>query len=557
MRRQLLRHTLVLVLFGAPVAWAERLPEVVDAVLAAHPDVVSASALLEASEALRRQSRSAFFPTVGLSWQRAETDAEQLGQPLDRSSRRSEASLRWNLFSGGSDVYRLSSARHGVAAADADLLAVREALAQRVADAYADMLRLRHINAAGKSLLLETRQLQIKVGARVDAGRISPADRDQIEISVAQAQQQVAELRAALAAAEFRFEQLTGTPPDTLTAPDFDALDFSPDILRAQADTANPDRRAALRRARARSAEIGVARGSLLPSIDLELRKRLNAHIEPAEVSDTVRSTQLAVTLDVPLGGGSWYRVDEAVARHSAAQADAETLRETIAIEVTRQATDLAERETVQDALHTRLVASRNLIDAYALQFDAGRRSLSDLLDAQQGRFNAVVAHANNGFEQFRLKAGLLALAGQLQAALHDNYRDYSVPATAVAAVDASDVTAPPQIAELQARLDGWVAAWERKDYDAYRRFYVPAYHSPDHATTIAWENERRQRLNRPGSIGIEITVVEILPTASDHWITRFRQQYRARDYRDVVTKQLEWSRQSGEWQIVRESSAP
>lgn len=559
MRFRMFRHMLALAVLGSPTAFAERLPDVVDAVLAANPDVASASALLEASEALRRQSRSAFFPTVGLSWQRAETDAEQLGLPLDRSSRRSEASLRWNLFSGGADAYRLRSAHYGVAAAGADLVAVREALSQRVAEAYADVLRLRQINAAGKALLQATQELKTKVTERVDAGRISPADRDRVEISVAQAQQQVAELRAALAAAEFRFEQLTGNAPEALTAPDFDELDFSQGALRAQADAANPDRRAALRRAQARRAEIGVARGGLLPSVDLELRKRLNARIEPAEVSDTVRSTQLAVTLDVPLGGGSWYRVDEAVARHRAALADAETIRETVAIEVTRQATDLAERKSVQDALDTRLLASRSLIDAYALQFDAGRRSLSDLLDAHQGRFNAVVAYANNRFEQFRLKAGLLALAGHLQAALRDNYQDKGAPSTelANAAIDPVAEASPPQFAALRDRLDGWIAAWEGKNYDAYRSFYAAGYKSPDHSTTRAWEDERRQRLNRPGDIRIDIEALEILPTAADHWVARFRQHYHARDYQDVVTKQLEWAHASGEWQIVHESATP
>ncbi len=560
MRRHLLRHTLILALLGATPALAERLPDVVDAVLAAHPDVASARALLEASESLRRQSRSAFFPTVGLSWQRAETDAEQLGQPLDRSSRRSEASLSWNLFSGGSDVYRLSSARHGVAAADADLAAAREELALRVADVYADILRLRHINAAGKALLQATRQLQSKVTARVEAGRISPADRDQVEISVAQAQQQVAELRAALGAAEFLFEQLTGHAADVLTPPDFDALDFSQSALRSQAETGNPNQRAAQRRAQARQAEIGVARGALMPSVDIALRKRLNARIEPVEVSDTVRSAQLAVTLDVPLGGASWYRVDEAVARHHAAQADVETIREAVAIDLARQATDLTEREAVKEALQTRLVASRNLIDAYTLQFDAGRRSLSDLLDAHQGRFNAVVADANNRFERFRLKAGLLALAGGLQSALRDNYQDQHGAMTpamtdALSGLAADDV--PPQLAALRARLDGWLAAWQGKDYDAYRSFYAAGYNSPDHPTTGAWEAERRARLDRPGASRIDIAALDILPTASDHWVARFRQHYRARGYEDVVTKQLEWAFQSGQWHIVRESTTP
>ncbi|WP_227818120.1 TolC family protein [Nitrogeniibacter aestuarii] len=551
--------TLALALSLALPAHAERLPVVVQDVLARHPDAASAQALLEASEAVVRQSRSRFFPTLSVGWTRSSNEVEQLGQPIDRDTRRSEAALSWNLFSGGADVYRLKSARNERDAAGSSLIDVQEQLALRVADAYADVLRLQRINAGGKALSQSLTHLKSQVEARVDAGRISPADLTQVDVSIIESEEQVASLDAALAAALMRYEQLTGTAPDALVPPAFDALDFSRAArLQATLDN-NPGLRAARQGIDARKADVGVARGALMPTVDVEVRRRLGATIEPVEVSDTVRSQQLAINLDVPLGGGSWYRVDEANARHRAAVADAASLEEQLSIDVATQVAELGRRESTYQALTRRLGASRTLIDAYGEQFNAGRRSLTDVLSAHRGRFDAVLAHANSEYERFRAQATLLALSGDLRTALTESYRDREYLAAAPAPVTPADTPSrvdTPDTERVKTLLEAWRLAWSSKDYDAYRGLYLTEFGGGGDATR-QWERERERRLAKPGAIDVEIGALTVSRPDASTIVTVFQQNYRSNDYNDAVTKQLTWTREADQWRIADEQSSP
>jgi outer membrane protein TolC len=83
---------------------------VVDKVLLQQPSVRSAQALLRAAEAQITQVRSDFLPSLGLSYRNSDARDETQGRPVDRNVRRSDASLRWNVFNGAADTHRLRAA---------------------------------------------------------------------------------------------------------------------------------------------------------------------------------------------------------------------------------------------------------------------------------------------------------------------------------------------------------------------------------------------------------------------------------------------------------------
>lgn len=112
---------LLLALGFAAGVQAEALPAVVDKVLLQQPSVRSAQALLRAADAQITQARSDFLPSVGLSYRNADSRDETQGRPIDRNIRRSDASLRWNLFNGGADTARVQAGGLYRDAAEADL----------------------------------------------------------------------------------------------------------------------------------------------------------------------------------------------------------------------------------------------------------------------------------------------------------------------------------------------------------------------------------------------------------------------------------------------------
>ena len=539
------------------------LPEVVDRVIDAHPDIRSAQALLNAADALVGQARSAYYPTLGLNWNAADSRDEQLGAPLDRTIRRSEAVLSWNLFRGAADVQRNRSARYERAAASADLAWTREQVALEVAERYTEVLRLRRVLAHSAGLMDDYRQLYDKVRTRAEAGRLSSADVEQIRVDLIQVESRHADLQSQLDAAEYRFARITGQPPEALSAPGFAPAEWSRDTLLAAAEQFSPRLKAARERVKARQADVGVARGRLMPSVDLELRKRLSARIEPAQVSDTVDATQLSVALEIPLGGGDFSRIREALERRDAALASADAARLAIDTELAPLVREREQLLHIQPRLRERVDASRRLVDAYTLQFDAARRSLSDLASAHADRFSARTEVLDNSVRIFAIEARLLSLTGALRERLAHAYRPATLPqeSSPVAAADHTpQATAAEQANENPApgfdaaeQVGAWARDWSAGSYPDYRRHYSADFTTSDHPSTAAWERERRQRVSRTG-IAVSIRALTTATLPDGRVMTRFVQHYRAPAYEDTVAKVLLWSRHDTGWQIVRET---
>lgn len=412
--------------FVCAQAHAAPLPSVVQQVLARHPDIHSAQALLDASEAQIRQTRSDFYPTLGLNYRQSDARDEENGLSRDRTVNRANAVLRWNLFNGRADTQRLRSAGFNRDAAVFDLDDAHERIALEVTETYAELVRLRQRLELSEVLIREIEALRGAVKKRVEAGRVSPADLDQIQSDLLRIRAQQSQLRGQLGGAEYRYQQLTGQAPAHLTSPWLDAPENARALEQLQGllDNDNPRLRAGQQRVAARAAEVEAARGAWWPSLDLEMNRRLHARIAPAAVSDTERSSQLSLNLEIPLGGKSFARVDENVERRKAAQAAADSLYIQLSSDLGTLYQELAEARSIQPELMERVETTSRVYQAYRLQFDAGKRSLLDVASAQNERFTALGDVIDNRNLQLVDQARLLALVGKLRPTLITGYRD-------------------------------------------------------------------------------------------------------------------------------------
>ncbi len=425
-----LRNACIFVAAASP-AWAAPLPAVVDQVLQRHPDLRSAQGLLEASEAQIRQARSDFYPTFNLNYrdtQEQDQEASLLGdtQNISRSTKRSSAALRWNLFNGHGDVHRLRFADHGRDAAAADLDDARERIALDVTDAYAELVRQRLRLELTDILSREYEALRDSVRKRVDAGRVSPAELDQIQSELLRIHAQQSQLRGQLGGSENRYRQLTGQAPVNLSSPWLEAPEDarSQEQLLQLLETGNPHLRAALQRAQAQAEQVAVARSSYWPSLDLELDHRLHANIVPAAVTDQVSASSISLNLDIPLGGKNLFRIDEAVQRMKAAQAAAASLQQSLATDIGTSFQELSEARVIEPELLERVATTRRVYLAYRLQFDAGKRSLLDVASAQNERFMALADVIDNHHMQLLDQARVLSMVGKLRQTLNQNCHD-------------------------------------------------------------------------------------------------------------------------------------
>lgn len=404
-------------LLGTASAGAEALPEVMRQVLRQHPDIRSGQALLNVSAERLIQARSNYYPTLGLDGAAVDAKDRDSGTPQDRTTRRADMFVRWNLFKGMGDRQGKRVAEYEQLAADADLAATQEEVALQVVQAYLDVLRLRQLLVLGDDYIADSQRLGEDVRKRAEAGRVAAADVEQARANLIQAQLQQSQLRGQLRGAEERYRLLVGAPPGALSEPTIDdsAAGQSLDALMQQALAGNSRVQGALQRAAARGEEVGLAAAELYPSFDLELRKRLYTEIDPVPQVDTRSSTQLQFSYQLPLGGSSYSRKREAVERKLAAQAAADTELLQARSEIVQRWSSWQEVREIAPQLAERAVATDNVVKAYDLQFAAARRSINDLIVARGERYRARSDLLENRMEQLASSAQMLSLLGRLR----------------------------------------------------------------------------------------------------------------------------------------------
>jgi adhesin transport system outer membrane protein len=135
-----------------------------------------------------------------------------------------------------------------------------------------------------------------------------------------------------------------------------------------------------------------------------------------------------------------------------------------------------------------------------------------------------------------------------------------SRPATLVQPVapvpdsEAKNVEPATSEAEVLARVTEWGAAWASRDVKNYLAFYGEGFSPDGGMSREAWVRQREQRLAGAASIRIEMQNLNVQMSGPNTAVVDFRQIYAADAYRDSTEKTLEWRKENGQWQIVREA---
>lgn len=400
---------------------AAPLADVVSETLKSHPDIESSQALLEASEERVKQARSAFLPSLGLTYENAQQTEDVSNATIDRDISRFDGSLTWNLYRGAADSSALKSARASKEASKDELSATREQLALGVIEVYLDVVKNQQLLEISQTLISDLQSLTDKLTRRAQIGRVSKVAVHQAQTRLVQATNRHFQLRAALSGAKLRFREITGQAPEELSEPVFADIvsgERSIDALYTEAVASNPRLVAARESAKSRKADIGVVGGSLLPSVDLELRKRIFSDVSPDSTTDTDSSLRVLVNYEMPLGGASFSRKAEAVDRKRAAEAKVASLERQIRAELGAQYRQLIEERNIAPNLVANVEAAKSVVAGYHRQFEAGRRTLLDLLTAYSDLYQARSSVVENRFAQLLSNARIHYQMGQLLAAI-------------------------------------------------------------------------------------------------------------------------------------------
>jgi len=374
----------------------------------------AAAALLEA--------RAQWLPQISAGLEHREALANTSRQGFDAGSRTDAVlNVSQRLWDFGAATSRVEAADRLVEAQQSAIGLTTEEWLQRSLGAWYDVIRYRSQREVTEDYLERTEAILGLVRERTEGGLGSVADRLRAESRVLDAQSQLIALlgREQRAAAEFR--QIFGSQVSHAQLPEiriflaavqpaagegvFDGLDVNLSLRRQQSEL-----QAALAEARA-------ARSDRWPTFSLNLEGRRFDIANSTNLDSLGReSATLFVRGDYSLYSGGAGRAREAQARARARELALATvsLRDDLERLVRMQEAEWLALRAELPARVRAVVADAMTVETYMDQFSIGRRSLSELLDAERDLFLNAVALIDRRIDHDLSWFRLQGLSGQL-----------------------------------------------------------------------------------------------------------------------------------------------
>lgn len=387
-----------------------------------NPQINQAEMNKQAIEFELEQAKGLYLPRVSLE--------------LSAGVRRLENATRRNLGIANDELYPLEAGiraeqtlidfgrRHGEKlrqAARVDGAALRvversEFIALQSARQYLDVLLQQRVVAAAEDNMTFHNSLVSDLSSGVTAGSISVADLQQAQERAKAASVRVSEAKEALQNAKIELLALSGLevqdvqmPPamaEKLPVSLSEAVGLTrsrhPKVLEAQADVD------------AANAEAKKEKGDIFPTVGLEFSGRVGDDIDAFRGETTDLLGRVVLRWDIFNGGINQAKYQEMVRRASESRFRLhETERNAEAD--TRRAWNSRETQTaVFRDLVDQSKSTDELLLSYREQFSVGRRSLLDVLDAQNTRFNVQVRAETARFSEMFAVYQILASTNSL-----------------------------------------------------------------------------------------------------------------------------------------------
>lgn len=413
-----------------------------------NPEIGQAIENREAIEFELRQAKGLYLPSIDLE---ASTGARR----LDNSSRRaldieddtlypSEAGVvvTQKLFDNGARRAELDRQASRVDGASFRVLERSEFIGLSVVQDYLEYLLQTSIVSEAKKNLGVHQSILSDIREGVDGGALTDADRQQAEERLYAAQSRLIEATEELEAAKIRFFKTVGKPLTNPKQPGSVAktLPRSLDDAIGLARTNNPRVHMATSDIDAAAAEVDAARAKFGPEIVAEGRARIGDDIDGDDGDTNDLQARLVLRWNLYRGGIDKANEQEQIRRASEQRMVLHQVYREIE-EAVRISWERRFRQAeLAKSLAKQASSSQQIVVSYREQFKVGQRSLLDVLDAQNTRFNTATLSDTAQFASLFAEYRLLAATGQLLKTMNiapakqsDAYArgEFGVPATA------------------------------------------------------------------------------------------------------------------------------
>lgn len=442
-------------------ASAMSLKEAVALSVANNPKIAAAQAGHRASEYALDQARGRFLPEVDIE---ADAGKQKIDRPNGlgpavnnewRFRRQGTINVSQVLFDGfdrANDYYR-SQAR--ISAAAQRLMARSEAVALASIEAYIDVVRHDNLLALALANVRRHETLLGLISERVTGGLAADGDLSQTRERLEGAKALVAQIRVARETAAAKFKGAVGVGPQGLGAV-ARAMNVPDTVAKiGSAALANNPRMKAL------SAEVDAAqfdreqfRATLYPQVYLEGSATKGHDLEGTPGKDEELKGVVVLRWKLLDGGVRRARVSELGERHAEKIAELDALARQLTEEVEIAWARHTVGATQVATLQRQVEQNTKVVKSYQAEYDANKRSLLDVLDAENSRFGSQFelsnASALNLFSGYQLLADMGILLDTLGIAKPAGAESADLVVYDSGGVAARKLVIPPLSAPLQ-----------------------------------------------------------------------------------------------------------
>lgn len=413
------------------------LSDAVSVGVSTNPEYGVVAASRRATDEELEQGRSLFRPSVDLN---ADAGFEHSDDPSTRAGTDDDDENLWRyetgvtltqmLFDGFDAAYEVDRQKARVTSSANRVRETAELVGLAIVESYLEVLRQRQLLVITRQNVAEHLEILDQIQDGVQGGRSTQADLEQAKARLAQSRATESSTREALRNAEANYRTEVGDEPGQLSLPvtpyDVLAADVDQEVDKALAYSPTLDIFAS--DIEVAYAESQQTKSTFYPNLDLQLNARQGHNLGGVEGRDRSATALVVMNWNIYRGGQDTARAREFIHRHQQAKESRTEASRQVENDVRQTWASMVSAGERARQYSAQADANTEVVRAYKDQFSLDRRTLLDVLDAQNELFVSRSNTVNSEFLEMLAVYRLLGLKGALLPTLQVEYpRESSV----------------------------------------------------------------------------------------------------------------------------------
>ncbi len=406
------------------------LKDAIATAISTNPEYGEVAASRRATDEELKQGRALYLPSIDA---RAETGLELTNSPSTRAGddaterkwrNLASITLTQMLFDGFETKYEVERQKARVNSASNRVRETAELVGLSIVESYLEVLRQRQLLVIARQNVQDHEDIMRQIEDGSQAGRSTQADFEQAKSRLASAKATESSTRQSLRNAEANYIRFVGDEPGQLQLPEipFNGLEADVDAEVRKALAHSPTLDIFASDIEVAYAESIQTRSTFYPQVDLQLNGTTGHDLDGIDGGNSGASALVVANWNLYRGGADMARSREFIHRHQQSKESRARAGREVENDVRTTWASMVSAGERAKQFAAQADANTEVVKAYKDQFNLDRRTLLDVLDAQNELFVSRSNTINAEFLEMLAVYRLTALKGALLPSMELQY---------------------------------------------------------------------------------------------------------------------------------------